>query len=270
MAKPLKQTIQKICGRLHHLPISAGLLLILLVAALLRVGMLKRFTYPLRDDLFYLHVVETWNEQGMAAVYALPNMTLPPGYPGLLLLLHRLTGWEFENVGTAWGVVSGCLLVLLLYGIGRELVTARFGLLCAFLGAVHPELIELSGRMLRESTALMFLAAFTWLFLKWLRQKRHWQLPVGGFMLGLAVITRVEFLEFFVYTVLLRGLFCFRREKIFLWCRELLLLAGGILLALIAFSLLFDVNAEFWHDTLGMRLWYRLSPPFASLSSWKN
>ena len=34
--------------------------------------------YLLSLTLFYLQVVETWHEQGMAAVYALPNMTLPP------------------------------------------------------------------------------------------------------------------------------------------------------------------------------------------------
>lgn len=259
MVKNLKQATQKICGKLRHLPISAVLLLILLTAALLRVSMLQRFPYPLRDELFYLQIVETWNERGMAAVYALPNMTLPPGYPGLLILLHHFTGWEFETVGNVWGVTSGCLLILLLYGIGRELVTARFGLLCAFLGAVHPELIETSGRLLREGTALMCLAAFAWLFLKWLRQKRYWLLPAGGVMLGLAVITRVEFLEFYVYTILLRGIFCFRSKKLLLWSKEMLFFTGGILLSLAVVSLLFGVNADFWLNTLGMRFWYRIT-----------
>lgn len=257
--KNLKQAIQKICGKFRHLPISAVLLLILLTAAMLRVSMLQRFPYPLRDELFYLQIVETWKERGMTAVYALPNMTLPPGYPGLLILLHHFTGWEIETVGNVWGVISGGLLVLLLYGIGRELATASFGLLCAFLGAVHPELIESSGRLLRESTALMFLAAFAWLFLKWLRQKRHWRLLAAGITLGLAVITRVEFLEFYVYTILLRGLLNFRQKKILLWSKEMLLLSGGILLGLAAVSLLFGVNADFWLDTLGMRIWYRIT-----------
>lgn len=248
------------CGRqLSGKFVWGGLCLITALAAGLRIYCFFNRPYPLRDELFYVRFIETWRDHGVVAAYGDGLLTLPPLFPALVQWMSRLTGLEVIVAGAICNIISGCLLVLLVFMIGRELQSTGVGLLAALLAAIHPGLVEFSSIILRESVALMLLAAFLLCFLAAIRHNHTLLKLFAGILLCMVVATRIEHIEFLLYIIAIRGVYCcWQRVRVCDFIKECGCLLGGMLIFMVLFSCLTGESPDFWIRTVGDRLFHHL------------
>lgn len=123
----------------------------------------------------------------------------PPGFAAVLALgIKAKAGWLVNPL-------LGALLLLAVYGLGRDLYDAETGLLAAMLGLLSPMFLGLSAALLPHTLAALCLLIFAWACLRAIRTAR--QTPVtsaapathawrslapaaGGLALGWAALTR--------------------------------------------------------------------------------
>lgn len=136
-----------------------------------------------RDGVFYLELIQHW-----------PDIQVPPLFPGLV---WRLTQCGLNAHDAAWGlnIFCGAMLPVIFYFILMNLCSDRCTAWCgACLIMLHPQLVETSYMIIRDSLYLFFLAGF-WLFgIRAFRNKPHtW--TGAGICCILACFTRYESFE---------------------------------------------------------------------------
>jgi 4-amino-4-deoxy-L-arabinose transferase-like glycosyltransferase len=139
----------------------AILLLIVLVALVLRlgfwIGVLGFDSTGGGDEPDYHHFATTVAAgEGFVDRDGRPSAVRPPLYPLALGGLYAVLGPD-PDVGRAFQVVLGAVVVLLVYALGSRLFSRRVGLLAAALAAVNPSLIYLSALLTTENLYLVLL-----------------------------------------------------------------------------------------------------------------
>jgi len=115
----------------------------------------------------------------------------PPGYPYFLALVYRIFGYGH------WAPLLGQALLgagsaVLLFWIGRQLVSDRVGLLAGLSFGLYPPLVYYSGVLLTETLYVFLVLAWVWLLLR--IGCRMGVAFCAGVLLGLASITRAPML----------------------------------------------------------------------------
>lgn len=115
-------------------------------------------------------------------------------YPGLLAILHQVTGFEIHTAALCLNAVCFVLFVAgfqcLLHEAGAKMRTLHWGLLLLF--STQYIVGDVLGMLLRDEG---FWAAFTWGLVYWLRslKNKHWQdLLLFQCSMAIAVLFRIE------------------------------------------------------------------------------
>ncbi|MBN1361923.1 MAG: glycosyltransferase family 39 protein [Sedimentisphaerales bacterium] len=156
------------------------------------------------DGVFYIRQAQqltrhTWTVAGQ----------FPPGYPLLLLGIHKLASLFVQSdsvlvwVYSAQAVTLSCRILALvcLYFAGRLLTDARRSFWAVLILTFLPYPAHYGGVVLREWPYLMFLALGFWLLLWSLRSGCWWGFGLVGLAVGLGYLIRPESAQLVVYGV---------------------------------------------------------------------
>ncbi len=169
-----------------------------LLALILRLALGLQYYKISPDGVYYAEIGEYLyqNHQYGSNLPGYPAIIQPPLYPTLIAAFRHL--FPRHLAGRLVSILTGSLLVLVAYGLGRSLFSASVGWWAAWLLAVHPFFLEYSVKFLTEMTYLLWagLAALFWIAY---RRKSHgkWLVLTAG-MLALAYLTRIEGLALWV------------------------------------------------------------------------
>ncbi|MFQ6126906.1 MAG: ArnT family glycosyltransferase, partial [Candidatus Heimdallarchaeota archaeon] len=118
-----------------------------------------------------------------------------PLFQLLLMISFTIFGASFES-STLVPLFFGSIVPILLFFLGKHFFDAKTGLFAALLGALNPQLIDLSCWVLRETTssALILLMIFAAHFSLRIRSKKRSLIAsvLPGFLSGLLILTREE------------------------------------------------------------------------------
>jgi len=142
---------------------GSGARLVLLLAMCLapRMWMAQRIDGVCPDGAFHLGKAQQVEQNTTRAPRDGYDFNV---YPLIISAWHR-TGLEWETAAKVWGVLSGSLVVLPLFGWLRRMFDDRVAFLSCALYAVQPKLVEWSPEALRDPTFwLLFTSSlyFTW------------------------------------------------------------------------------------------------------------
>lgn len=149
-----------------------------------------------RDGITYCRWAENWVFFGKKE--SDDNIGVPPLYIFQVACLVRC-GIPTSAAATGINICWGILAVVVLYGVAWELWRRyELALGAALLAAVHPMLIEMSAKPLRESSYFFWLVLSVWLAIAAVKHSRFWLwAPAGGCVI-LATLTRLEGMELLV------------------------------------------------------------------------
>jgi len=152
---------------------NRGLLAILALALILRLALLWAAYEPTKhcefqrgifapDSLGYLFLAHSLVQNGEFTQDSQPEVFRTPGYPCFLSTMMLL--WpDRQGLNLAAALVVqillDCLLVLLTYLLGKELLSRRLGLWAALLQAISPLAIAYSCRILSDSLFALLITA---------------------------------------------------------------------------------------------------------------
>ena len=202
----------------------APLLLACIVAAAVRILLLQDERVVWGDEPFYLWLGRNWITGRGFAFTGHADVHHGPLFPWLAGLLYLLTG-DLALASEVLYVAFGALLLLPLYGLGKELYDRRVGLAAAGVAAVFPALTAgvLHWGTMTEAIYMVFvylgLLAGAVALRPVLspgegsgggRREPLWAYPLAGLAYGLAYLTRPEAITYLgvgvVLLVLLRAL----------------------------------------------------------------
>ena len=115
----------------------------------------------------------------------------PPLYPSLIALVQMITE-DYEMAGIWVSVISGTLIILPIFYLGRAIFDEKVGILSALFAAVHPFLYNSAGSVLTESSYSFLLATsvlFGWYAFT---KARFSHILLFSFFTSLAYLTRPE------------------------------------------------------------------------------
>lgn len=170
-----------------------GLFLILLLAAVLRLGLALAVPdgFGIRADApEYIGVAQNWLQTGVFGEVAhVPYAVIPPAFPAFLAVLFAPTDGSLLAVRLAQALL-GTGTVWLTYAITRQRFSRRAGLLAAGLTAIYPPLVLYVTFYLTETLYTFFALLFIYGFMRWcaVPRARYAVLAAAGF--SLALLTR--------------------------------------------------------------------------------
>lgn len=149
-----------------------------------------------RDGVFYCTMAEIWKAEGFEAARQLPlGRVVPPLLPGLMRLM-MYAGISAEFAGNLLNLLSGTLLIPILYWIGVMCFNRReIALGLALLAAVQPSLVELSIEIQRDAPYLLFAGLAIGCTLAATEKQKVWRWVLAGFFCTAAAMMRLEGLE---------------------------------------------------------------------------
>lgn len=130
---------------------TALLTLIVLFGIMLRIiRALEMNRYDV-DCYIYFNMAINWARYGAEYAYQYGIDCCPPLFPYLMSIGYKI-GIQPEITGTFFGILLGSLIPLCMFYIVNILFKRPdLALLAAFLGAIHPSLVRISVRCLRDS-----------------------------------------------------------------------------------------------------------------------
>jgi len=223
------------------------------VVAILLLALAVRFAIALQDRVvwgdepFYLWLGRNWLTGQGYSFTGYPDVHHTPLYPLLAGALYLVTG-DLDIASRIWYVLLGAALVVPIYLIAARMYGWRVGLLAGLLVALHPALTAAIPRWGTMTEPLYYLLVYGSLYALLVALDRDaimaWGL--GGFLLGLAYLTRPEasgyLLLFGAYLLLVRLL----QKR--LWNRHTLLALAAYV---IGFALFFMPYAVYVHIETG-------------------
>ncbi|MBD3367615.1 MAG: phospholipid carrier-dependent glycosyltransferase, partial [Candidatus Eisenbacteria bacterium] len=137
--------------------------------------------------------------EGLKSPLGEPTAARPPLYPIIVGGLYSILG-DDPDVARAFQVLLGVLAVLLVYPLTRRLATPGGALLAAFLAAVNPALIYMSGLIMSENLYILAILSVLLLLVRDAREPREpasvrTYLIVGA-LSGAAYLARPQMLFF--------------------------------------------------------------------------
>ena len=176
------------------------LVLIILLAAALRIVRAFEETRYSVDVYVYFQMAENWAYHGMEYYYS--PREIPPLLPWVMAWGYNF-GLTSEYTGLIIGVLLGALMPLAAFWIALNLFSVEeqseedtmpyvYALLAAFLVAVHPFLIRISVSCLREILYLPLMVFAMAFAVSAIRDKALWKWCVFAALTALANMTRRE------------------------------------------------------------------------------
>ncbi|WP_166820126.1 glycosyltransferase family 39 protein [Thalassoroseus pseudoceratinae] len=171
-----------------NVSVAKVLIVLLIVAAIPRLVMMLKLTSYCNDAYLYFFLADHLEQGNPAPMLSAIDWNI---YPAILACGHHL-GFEWGFVGKAWGVLTGTLTVLPLFGWNRRLFGDTVATIACFLYAIHPGMIETGAEPIRDSSFWLFLATYAYL-LTCLLHRFQWRTVLGIVpVFLLAVFTRSE------------------------------------------------------------------------------
>jgi len=175
-------------------------LIILFVAALgLRLAWVlavKRDGFASNDASFYHFSGDSIARgRGFESPFGLPTARWPPGYPALLSLLYRITGWH-AVAAEVLNAVLGAITVPLLYRLAKPHFGSRVAFIAATMLCVMPGPILWTDLTVTETLFTLQLVLFFLLIMR-SRPTWAWAAAIGAFV-GLVTLTRSEALVWLI------------------------------------------------------------------------
>lgn len=192
-----------------------------------------------RDSIHYLYLLDDF--KGGNSPGSLPPMLL------WIWAAMKRNGFSPECYGRLLNVVAGTLLVPVVFEICRCLKQRNiFCLLAGAMIAVHPELVQLSTSLLRESLMLLSLALSILMFLLYFTRFSIISLVGASFCAGTAFLCRYEAGEFLLWLVAGMGLLKWRRHvKASLIITHAIIGGGSFFLTITAWELLMGLPLDY-------------------------
>ncbi|WP_246029264.1 ArnT family glycosyltransferase [Paenibacillus humicus] len=193
---------------------SSPKIVLLLLLAVVGLGAFLRMDFVLsvshkvsHDTVNYDIMVRQLLDKGIYAYKSgESNAQVTPGYPLFMAAVYKAVDYRVHDpypwIRCIQALLSTAMLVLM-YRLGSMLAGRWAGLLAAFLGAVYPAFIWTTGGILTETLAAFLLVLYVYVQLLAYRTQRKLPMLLAGASLGLAVLTRPEFLPLFVLVHLL-------------------------------------------------------------------
>jgi 4-amino-4-deoxy-L-arabinose transferase-like glycosyltransferase len=153
------------------------------------------------DDATYAHFADVLLQTGR-----LESHHFPIGYPLFVAFLLKVGGASFVTIRVAH-VLLGLLTIVLVSTISDRLFGRRAGVLAAWLTALYPPLVFMTGRIMSETLFITLLMFSLLQFLKSDRDGRAWRGALAGGCFALASIVRsnlVPMLAFIPFWQVLR------------------------------------------------------------------
>lgn len=150
------------------------------------------------DDAVEYHGVALSLLQGKGLVNDVEGLGVaatPPLYPFFLAACYFLFGESILTVRIVQALI-GSLSCLLLYLVGREAFGKPAGLVAAWIGALYPFFVFLSGFLLTETLFIFLLLLLLLLLLKSAKQNGAGKAAAAGIVGGLAILLRPSLLFF--------------------------------------------------------------------------
>jgi len=179
-------------------PSLRALVLILLIGALIRIGLLWWWRHePLRiyDEQDYNRLAVSLIERGEFALKpGDPCSARPPLYPamvaGIYAVADRLPVVDRLNAVRIVQAGLGLLLTLQVYLLAARLYDSRIGLLAAGIACFYPSLLGFANLLLSEVLFSVLLLAAMLALQAHFRRPSYGRLALFGVWLGLATLTR--------------------------------------------------------------------------------
>ena len=167
----------------------AGLVLValFLLCLLPRLLMIPRVEVICSDGVGYIGMAEAIERGDYAYAFRL-QLNL---YPVILVAMHQL-GFSYELGGKLWGVLASSLVVLPLFGWVRRQFDDRVAIVAALIYALHPELIEWSPELVRESTFWLAMTVTIYALWRAVVEVRWRYFAWGSVALVASCLTRFE------------------------------------------------------------------------------
>lgn len=195
------------------------------------------------DGVIYIDLVRHWMKTGR---YIRGHAYLPL----LPFLMKQLVhaGMSIFAAGIAVSIVSGGVVIAFCGLLIRQATGSReFGIAAALLAAVHPELVELSFKIQRDSIYLAFAAISLWAFLKFYLDGKLSALCIAGAAAGCGIFCRYEMLELpLLFGLLQLGFLIRKREPLRQILLQTALFAGVFLLTLFLVGWMMGMLPELW------------------------
>lgn len=175
---------------------------IMLFAAILRILAWRQNSVISRDGVFYLDLASRWlKSDNLTREAAIGNSFVPPLLP-FLLKFSEAMHWDGESFIIWLNILLGSLLCVLIYGIILALSgTRKLALTAAILVAVHPELVDWSIQVQRESLYLFFFGVFLFCAVKaWQKDNYFWWV-LCGMVWMFSIYSRLEGLTLLLWLV---------------------------------------------------------------------
>lgn len=150
-----------------------------------------------KNDAFFYHFSGYTIGHGdvYGDAFGVPTARWPPGYPALLAVLYRITGWH-AVAGEVLNAVLGAITVPLLHRLAKPVFGQRVAFIAAAMLCVMPGPILWTDLTVTETLFTLLLVVF---FLLMMRSRPTWAWAVAiGVFLGLVTLTRSEALVWFV------------------------------------------------------------------------
>jgi 4-amino-4-deoxy-L-arabinose transferase-like glycosyltransferase len=136
------------------------------------------------DDAIYAHLARTLLETGR-----LVSHHFPVGFPLFVALLLKGGGGSFAIIRVAH-IVIGLLAIVVVSRIAHRLYGPRAGLVAAWMTALYPPLVYMTGRILSETLFIAILVLSLDRFLLGDRDDRAWPSALAGGLFALASLVR--------------------------------------------------------------------------------
>ena len=166
---------------------------IIILGSCLRIIRTFETTYLQRDEVLYIMMAESWDQDGFKLAYG------PQYIPPMLLFLMRTfkpVCGSYLWAGRIVNIISGIFFILGMTYMTLALFDSRkCALLAAVFAAVHPYAIRLSASCLREGWGLAFIAIAVAFIMYAIKRKSLLCWSGGGLAIGVASLFRYESLE---------------------------------------------------------------------------
>lgn len=185
---------------------------IVTMAVAVRLVFLKLFPEvgqnELMDSVRYLSVsFNILTDRGFAEYLGGPTAFAPPIYPYFLAGIFKIFGYNMINVKIVQALVGG-LTCILYYRMGTILFGRTAGLISAFIGALFPDLVILTGYLYSETVYMLFYSlAFMFLIQASVETDAWRDWILAGVFMGISLLTRHVLLVFPFFLVFVFLLF---------------------------------------------------------------
>ncbi len=177
---------------------AASLILIVLLGIVLRIIRAIEMNRYDVDCYIYFNMAINWANYGANYTYSNCLQTIPPLLPFLMSLGYKL-GIQPEITGIFFGIMLGSLIPFCMFYIVKTLLKrADLALLAAFFGAIHPSLVRISVRCLRDSLYIPLIAIALVCAVAAIKNRSVVKWSLFSFVVTLACFARYEGYEFII------------------------------------------------------------------------